>query len=144
MFFRSDLDVPTDLNYQFSRFTDTNITLVKDAEGNRFFQWVAAEKTHWSYQRIRDEFSKRAVALLDDLRSVLALTTGEIRTITIAGGNSEYVSVRLVQDRAGCEVQSLGSRTLLIDPDLVPLSGLHKIVFGHDVHIVLSAQHRKR
>ena len=73
--------------------------------------------------------------LPDDLFVLLALRKGEIKTISIGGGNSEYVSRSLLQSQTGCEVQALWSRTLRIDPDRVPLVGLHKIVFGRDVHV---------
>ena len=103
--------------------------------GKRFFEWVAAEKSHWSFLRIRKEFSQRVVALAEDLLPLLVRRMGEVKTIVIGGGNSDYVSVRLLQNQTGCEVQSFRSRTLRIDPDFVPLIGLHKIVFGEDLHV---------
>ena len=56
---------------------------------------------------------------------------GEIKTISIGGGNSEYASVPMLKHQTGCEVQSYWSGTLRMDPDFVPLIGLHKIVSGH-------------
>ena len=103
--------------------------------GARFFEWVASEKRHWSYARIRAEFSKRCVALVDDLVAALAPRVGEMATIFIGGGSSEYVSLASLRERTGSEVKSIGTRTLHIDPDLVPLVGLHEIVFDRDVEV---------
>jgi len=103
--------------------------------GNPFLEWVASEKRHWSYLRIRDEFSKRVAALINDIVPGLRLRIGKIKTVVIGGGNSEFVSLRMLRGETRCKIKSFWSRRISISPDLVPLIGLHKLVFQDDVHV---------
>ena len=103
--------------------------------GKDFFEWVAASKRHWSYPRIREEFTRRVVALLNDLMTSSESPLHGSRTLTVGGGNAEYVSLRSLASHTGCDVRSLSRQSLGIDPDLIPLLGLHKIVYGQSINV---------
>ena len=202
-FCRSDLSVPVDLRNAFRKYTDSKITLVKDADawiigaiayfdfvreiveypalalifgtgvgasvaydhntfisleiskwatgfprleaaagrairqrwevhkilGKRFFQWVDEKNRDWNYEDIRNQFTKRVVALVQDLIPALALSADRLSTLIIGGGNAEFVSARTLTNQTGTAVKSLWSRRIPVNPDLIPLLGLQTLAF---------------
>ncbi len=88
--------------------------------GKPFFEWVDGKNPGWSYPTIREEFTKRVVALLQDVGQL----RGSPRTIFICGGNAEYVSIREIAKSIGVPVIMFREPELAIQPDLVPLLGL--------------------
>lgn len=109
--------------------------LVHDVIGKPFFEWVAATKQQWGYARVVREYSARVAALVADLSKLLPGEGDNLRSIVIGGGNAEYVSCERLMDATGCRVQALCNRDLPIDPDLIPLLGLHRIVTRKDVQV---------
>lgn len=96
--------------------------------GADYFAWVAKEKRHWDYQRIRLEFTRRVVALIRDLQPKIEQDIGDIRSLIVGGGNAEFLSIRGLKEKINIDVYSLWSRKIEIDPDLIPLIGLHEII----------------
>jgi hypothetical protein len=92
--------------------------------GAQFFDWVAGERTEWSYDHIRKEFSKRINAFILDLVKLLPKELRGFKTIILTGGNSEYVSVRSLKESSGKKVITFWSRKLDVNPDVIPLLGL--------------------
>ncbi len=112
-------------NRSIGKQSDVHMILGKD-----FFEWVDRKNKGWTFEHIRDEFTKRVVALVKDLTPGLAQSIIRPRTLIIGGGNAEFVSARTLEDRTGVTVKSLCSRRIRVNPDLIPLLGLNKLVFG--------------
>lgn len=95
--------------------------------GNRFFAWVGEEKKKWDYLRIREEYTDRLIAFLDDLNALIPDRFRFPKTLFLCGGNAEYASVRGIEKRSkGLVVSPLRyeEEFQLNTPDLVPLLGL--------------------
>ena len=105
---------------------------VHDIIGRVFFDWVASRNPSWDHERIKKEFSKRVVALLKDVLPIVSAKLGAPRTIMVGGGNEEYVALQHLHEAFSSEV--LSSSDLCgsagINPDLVPLLGLHQLATG--------------
>jgi len=100
---------------------------VHEVLGIPFFEWVAKSKKHWSYTRIRDEFTSRVKALIDDLLPATENRIGPIKTVFIGGGNAEFVSRRTLQSDMRMELRSVWNRNSQVNADLIPLLGLLKV-----------------
>jgi hypothetical protein len=106
--------------------------------GMAFFDWVGQNKRHWSYQRIRDEFTNRVIGLLEDIIPVIDQGSGLTRTVWVGGGNVEFASIRAIEQSCRPQVKSLWSRRVSVNPDLIPLLGLHRLVTDSRVSITSS------
>lgn len=92
--------------------------------GRSFFDWVDHHKKHWDHTRIRDEFSKRVKAALEDILPWIEKRLGKrVQTVALAGGNAEYVSVRVLES-TGRTIVSLTDRLSKLDPDLITVMGV--------------------
>ncbi len=98
--------------------------------GNPFFEWVRADKRHWTRRRVQQEYSKRVVAFLRDLRSCLTL-----RSVLLGGGNAVFVSAAAVRSQTGAHIMSVSDASNSIGADLVSLLGLHRLTFADAVQI---------
>lgn len=107
-----------------SRYEITEGWQVHRILGRRFFEWVEDERRDWSYVKMREEFSARVEAALVDLRPSLEGALGRLRTIVLAGGNAEFVSVSRLGRLCGCRVVDLTERHAVIKPDLISLLGV--------------------
>jgi hypothetical protein len=105
---------------------------VHDIIGQVFFDWVASRNSSWDHERIKMELSKRVVAFLKDVIPVVSENLGVPRTIIVGGGNEEYVALQPIRDAFSSKV--LSSADLCgsagINPDLVPLLGLHRLAMS--------------
>jgi hypothetical protein len=79
---------------------------------------------------VQEEYSKRAAAFLQDLRSCLTL-----RSVLLGGGNAVFVCVNTVQTETGIQISSLSGTSNNMDADLVSLIGLHRLTFSGTVRI---------
>lgn len=102
--------------------------IVHNILGNGFFEWVARNKRHWTYERIRSEFSQRVAALIADTAPHISDHVGRVKTVIIGGGNSEFVSLRSLQEQCNLKVKSFWCRRISVNPDIIPLIGLHRLV----------------
>jgi hypothetical protein len=103
--------------------------------GRQFFDWVGDHKRHWTYQRIREEFTDRLIALLKDLLPRMNNVTGTIGNVLIGGGNAEYASISTIESQLGIKVKSFSNRIVDLDPDLIPLLGLHQVAVDSRITI---------
>jgi predicted NBD/HSP70 family sugar kinase len=98
--------------------------------GNPFFEWVRADKRHWTRRRVQQEYTKRVVAFLHDLRSCLTL-----QGVLLGGGNAAFVSAAAVRSQTGVHIMSFSDASNNIGADLVSLLGLHRLTFADTVQI---------
>lgn len=91
--------------------------------GCRFFDFVEESRKDWDHLVIREEYTKRVQAALLDILPWIESKTGRIRTVAIAGGNAEYVSVRGLSE-GGLNVVSLTDRLCAVSPDLITVLGV--------------------
>ena len=92
--------------------------------GRPFFEYVENERKDWDHIRIRDEYSKRVNAALNDILPWIEVNMGAaIRTVVLAGGNAEYVSVRSLSEN-GRRIISLTDRLSTLPPDLITVLGV--------------------
>lgn len=98
--------------------------------GNPFFEWVRADKRHWTRRRVRQEYSKRVVAFVRDLRSCLPL-----RSVLLGGGNAVFVSADTVQTGTDLDTKSFSDAGNNVRADLLSLIGLHRLRFFDTVQI---------
>lgn len=92
--------------------------------GRDFFDWVEKEQPHWSFERIRREFTARVIAFVRAAREHLEADAGGFRKLVIGGGNAEFVLDDDLAAGAGLEVGMLLRPAIGIDPYLIPLLGL--------------------
>jgi hypothetical protein len=96
--------------------------------GGEFFDWVAAEKRHWSAERITQEFTKRVVAFVVDaqesLQEGLGKDFGVFKSLVVGGGNAEYISFRDLERETGHKVRVLARPRIPVVPEVIPLLGL--------------------
>jgi hypothetical protein len=91
--------------------------------GHPFFEWVEKEHKEWDYLRIRSEFTARVRAALIVMLPLMEKRLGRpIRSVVIAGGNAEYVSVPDLRTE-GRTVVSLTESRIGLTPDLIPVLG---------------------
>jgi len=99
--------------------------------GKQFFEWVDEKQKDWTYERIRNEFSNRVSALLKDTIPRISKAVGDVKTVIIGGGNSEFASVRSLQEQfVDIEVKSLWHRKVSVNTDIIPLLGLHQLAYS--------------
>jgi hypothetical protein len=92
--------------------------------GRPFFEFVEVSHQEWDHLKIRDEYTKRVKAALQDILPWIEGSLGRpVRTIVIAGGNAEYVSVRTLSED-GRNVISLTDRLSSLPPDLITVLGV--------------------
>ena len=91
--------------------------------GRPFFEYVEKSQQAWDHLAIRDEYTKRVTAALDDILPWIEGALGPIRTLVLAGGNAEYVSVRSLS-RVARNVISLTGRSSKLSPDLITVLGV--------------------
>ena len=97
---------------------------VHEILGAPYFKWVAEANPAWTYEKIRTEFSDRVLAMIKDMNPKLQEHFGKIRTIILAGGNAEFVSIRKLKPTYACEAIPLIERELGFNPDRVSLLGV--------------------
>ncbi len=98
--------------------------LVHKIIGRPFFEYVDKSKKDWDYLKIRDEYTKRVNAALDDILPWIERCMGNpIRTCILAGGNAGYVSKRALSDR-GINVFGLTAGMRKIPLDLINVLGV--------------------
>jgi hypothetical protein len=89
--------------------------------GKPFFEWVERDNWRWKYQEVREHFTRRVAALLEDIKRSYVRP----RVLFIGGGNAEYVSARRIEEINGVHVLPIRQNELGgLNPDLVPLIGL--------------------
>lgn len=98
--------------------------------GKEFFEWVGSAHTDWDYEKIRGEYTKRVKAATHDLKPYVEKRIGDLRTVVLAGGNAEFVSVRALKDTFSVRVIDLTDRHAMINPDLIALLGIASL--NHD------------
>lgn len=98
--------------------------------GKEFFEWVGSAHNDWDYETIRSEFTKRVKAATHDLKPFVEQRIGDLRTVVLAGGNAEFVSVRALKDTFAVRVIDLTDRHSRINPDLIALLGIASM--NHD------------
>ncbi|MDI9529798.1 MAG: hypothetical protein QM233_07715 [Candidatus Cloacimonadota bacterium] len=81
------------------------------------------ERRHWDYDRVRAEYSKRVVALTNDIVAEKRKELKKPKMVFIGGGFSEYVSERTVSEKLGIKTKVIRSFDLDINMDLIPLLG---------------------
>ena len=95
--------------------------------GKRFFAWVESDRKNWDHDRIRAEFSKRVVALIQDMSGRLSNRAGRLESVIVGGGNAKFVSERTLEKECGLRVRSLWTERIGTDPDIIPLLGLQQL-----------------
>lgn len=93
-----------------------------DREQSSFFRKVRDDdnRRSWDYDRVREKYTKRVVALIQDIKSEKSLKP---QTVFIGGGFSEYISQRMITKDLGIDAKVFRSLDLGINPDLLPLLG---------------------
>jgi hypothetical protein len=107
-----------------SRFNITEGWHVHEIIGRPFFEYVEESHKEWDHLKIREEYTKRVNAALDDILPWIEGSMGHpVRTYVLAGGNAEYVSVRTLSE-GGRNVISLTDRMSSLTPDLITVLGV--------------------
>ncbi len=101
--------------------------------GDYFFHWVSENRNWWSYDKIRHEYTHRAIAFIKDLQTILPENLKTFNTIIAGGGNSEFLSVRTLQEKLNKKVIVFSSQAISVNPDIIPLLGLNR--YNTDFHI---------
>lgn len=91
--------------------------------GYQYFTWVRKDKKHWTYDDLRKEYTKRFVALLDDLRHEDDGLFKNAKTLFAGGGSVEFLSIEQIEESTSKRLILLDSKTLNIDVNLIPLLG---------------------
>jgi|APEBP8051072266_1049373.scaffolds.fasta_scaffold02345_2 hypothetical protein len=91
--------------------------------GYQFFVWARENKKHWTYDVLRKEYTKRFIALLNDLRHEDDALFKNAKTLFAGGGSVEFLSMEEIVKSTAKKVIFLDSRTLDIDVNLLPLLG---------------------
>ncbi|MCB9210937.1 MAG: ROK family protein [Ignavibacteriales bacterium] len=96
---------------------------VHDILGYKFFNWIKNDCLHWDYLRIRKEYTKRLIALLQDLGEKNIYNYKNIKTIFLSGGSSDFLSIRTIQNQTSKKIVGLREDSLDFDLNLIPLLG---------------------
>jgi hypothetical protein len=92
--------------------------------GHSFFEWVEKDRKAWDYLQIRKQFTDRVKAALADMLPWMEHRLDRaVRTIVLAGGNADYVSVRELSG-LGRTVVSLTDSLTSLKPDLITVLGV--------------------
>jgi hypothetical protein len=108
---------------QISGYNITEGWHVHHIVGRQFFEYVDRDHKEWDHLKIREEYTKRVKAVLLDILPWIEKSTGPIRTVVLAGGNAEYVSVRGLSD-TGKTIISLADRQCDLESDLITVMGV--------------------
>lgn len=100
---------------------------VHEILGKEFFNWIEKEQMKFSYNIIRDEFSKRVSALILDLKDKMSYELNHIGVIAIGGGRAEYASSSQIEKVIHQKPYSLIDRIINVNPDFIPLLGLSNL-----------------
>ncbi len=92
--------------------------------GAHFFRYVDDHHKAWNYQKIREEFTQRVIGMCVDCLPGIVRRFGNIRTIVVAGGNAEYISIRSLKEFHKGFVFDLTDRHAKLSPDLIALLGV--------------------
>lgn len=96
--------------------------------GKDFINWIEEdEQKKFSYNTIRDEFSKRVSALILDLKDKMSYELNHIGVIAIGGGNAEFASASQIEKVIHQKPCSLIDRIINMNPDCIPLLGLSNL-----------------
>ncbi len=101
----------------------TEGSIVHDILGYNFFKWIKRDRKHWDYLKIRKEYTKRLIALLQDLREKNIYNYKNIKTIFLSGGSSDFLSIRTIQNETSKKIVGLREDSLDFDLNLIPLLG---------------------
>lgn len=96
---------------------------VHEILGDSFINWVKNKKPNWDYNRIKSEFTKRLIALLDDIESHGQLKSQKIKTLFLCGGNSKYVDKSMLEIESSINIIYHRNDSIEINPDIIPLLG---------------------
>lgn len=91
--------------------------------GDEFFNYLKKHCYQWTYEKIREEYTKRILALLLDMKKHDIMNFKKARTIVIAGGNNEYVIEKKLKTKIDKNFLTLVSNKVQINPDIIPLLG---------------------
>jgi ROK family len=92
--------------------------------GRPFFEFVEGSRKDWDHLKIREEYTKRVKAALQDILPWIEDKLGcAVRTCVLTGGNAEYLSVRSLSQE-GRKVISLTDRLSELPPDLITVLGV--------------------
>ena len=92
--------------------------------GREFFEWIEREQRGWTHEEIRQQFTRRVAAVIEGLSTLTRSRLGQVRTIVVGGGNTEFVPVRMLTKATGIKVVALSEGSSKLPPDLTPLLGL--------------------
>jgi hypothetical protein len=119
--------------HRFSQLSQASVQLidrgwkVHACLGEKYFYSLKNEHKDWTYLNIQDDFTKRITALLLDIKDKNLINFIDLKTIFIGGGNASYVNSDILIDDLQKNVLILTSRSLQINPDLIPLLGQVKL-----------------
>ncbi|MGE5632719.1 MAG: hypothetical protein ACM3TR_16755 [Caulobacteraceae bacterium] len=91
--------------------------------GEKYFYWVKSEHKEWTYYNIQEDYTKRVIAFLKDIKAVQSIDFNNIKTIFIGGGNAEYINYAILQEKIHKHIHMFTASNLQINPDLIPLLG---------------------
>ncbi|MCC6750657.1 MAG: hypothetical protein IT371_23570 [Deltaproteobacteria bacterium] len=112
--------------------------------GNDFFAWVARDKSHWSEDKVREEYTARVRALVDDILQPISRAVGPVRAILVGGRHSAFVSRQKLGQGTSLSVDVLSKRELPVNPDLVALLGLLNLAQSRQALRVLPSKEAMR
>lgn len=96
--------------------------------GEKYFYWVQSEHREWTYLKIQEDYTKRIIAFLKDIKEKKSISFENIRTIFIGGGNAEYINCDILQKKVHKNIHMFTPCNLQINPDLIPLLGQIKLM----------------
>jgi len=97
--------------------------------GKGFFSWIENERKEWCKDKIRKEYTSRAVALLKDIVRSTSDSNFPIERIYFGGGGAEWLDSEIIEKERGIKVEILTRmHGLEFNPDLIPLIGLGHLV----------------
>lgn len=95
--------------------------------GGKYFYWVQSEHREWTYLKIQEDYTKRIIAFLKDIKEKKAISFENVKTIFIGGGNAEYINYAILQEKVHKNINMFTACNLQINPDLIPLLGQIKL-----------------
>jgi hypothetical protein len=91
--------------------------------GEKYFYSLKNEHKDWTYLDIQDDFTKRIMALLLDIKDKNLINFMDLKTIFVGGGNASYVNSDILSNNLQKNIYMLTLSNLQINPDLIPLLG---------------------
>lgn len=95
--------------------------------GEKYFYWVKSEHREWNYYNIQEDYTKRIIAFLKDIKTIKSISFNNIKTIFIGGGNAEYINSTVLEEKIHKHIHLFTACNLQINPDLIPLLGQIKL-----------------